>query len=139
MQVVLPVRNQEKAETAVIRIKEDNGHLQGTGSLTLMHMDSSSLKSVRNFAQQFKKSFSKLNILINNAGAVMQLSAAGLIKCAMCVLTWHAGRACMCILMCAALQTHALARMVHLLCHAVVVYAPCLLMKRLMQPAGLST
>jgi NAD(P)-dependent dehydrogenase (short-subunit alcohol dehydrogenase family) len=63
--VVMVVRNQQKGEAAKAEIIEKSGDK----SIDLMLCDLSSMKSIKNFANEFKAKYSKLNVLINNAGA----------------------------------------------------------------------
>lgn len=62
--VVMACRSREKAEQAATQIKKDVPKAE----LTLMDLDLSDLISIRDFSESFKKSFGKLDILINNAG-----------------------------------------------------------------------
>eukprot|EP01084_Bolivina_argentea_P262705 444367_1 len=68
--VILACRNIEKAKSAksdiINELQSSNKTSQGT--LTVMQLDLSSLKSVREFAMQFTSSYKQLNYLINNAG-----------------------------------------------------------------------
>ena len=64
VQLILPVRNIEKGE----KIKKDINDATGNNNIRLMYCDLESLESVRNFAEAFKKEFSQLDLLINNAG-----------------------------------------------------------------------
>ena len=76
LQVVLPVRSQEKGDAAVRQIEKANSGTDGTGSITLMHADLASLASVRQLAAGFKAKYTKLNILVNNAGMAHPTLAA---------------------------------------------------------------
>lgn len=62
--VVMPVRNLDKGEAAVTRIREKvpDAHT------TLMECNLASLDSVRAFTDKFLSRYEKLNLLINNAG-----------------------------------------------------------------------
>ncbi len=62
--VVMAARNMEKSEKAVKKIKKELPH----ADLRPMHLDLSDLASVAAFAENFKASFSRLDLLINNAG-----------------------------------------------------------------------
>ncbi|KAK7120766.1 hypothetical protein R3I94_020678 [Phoxinus phoxinus] len=64
--VILACRNQKKAEAAINDIKKDTGSID----ILYMKLDLASLKSVRAFAENFLKSESRLDVLINNAGLV---------------------------------------------------------------------
>ncbi|HEX7483396.1 MAG TPA: SDR family NAD(P)-dependent oxidoreductase, partial [Candidatus Bathyarchaeia archaeon] len=62
--VVMVVRNQEKGEKALAEIIEKTGNK----STSLMLCDMSTLASIRDFAREFKKKYSRLDVLVNNAG-----------------------------------------------------------------------
>ena len=62
--VVMVVRNQEKGEKALTEIIEKTGNK----SVSLMLCDMSSMASIRNFVREFKKKYSRLDVLVNNAG-----------------------------------------------------------------------
>ena len=62
--VVMVVRNQEKGEKALAEIIENTGNK----SVSLMLCDMSSMASIRDFANEFKKKHSQLDVLVNNAG-----------------------------------------------------------------------
>ena len=64
MQLIWPVRNLEKGE----KVKKEISDATGNNNIRLMLCDLESLDSVRNFAGVFKKEFSQLDLLINNAG-----------------------------------------------------------------------
>ncbi len=64
--VVLAVRNRERGERARSEIIEETGN-QATD---LMICDVSSIESIRRFAKEFKEKYDRLDVLINNAGAV---------------------------------------------------------------------
>lgn len=63
-ELILACRSKEKAEKA----KEDIMNTTGNNHIMTMIMDTSSLKSVRNFVEAFKKLNRKLDVLICNAG-----------------------------------------------------------------------
>ena len=65
--VVLAVRTMEKGEKAAARVKESNP----SAKVSVMHLDLGDLDSVKRFAQQFSVQYSKLDILINNAGVMV--------------------------------------------------------------------
>lgn len=93
--VILACRNRQKAEAAISDIKKVKtlmftfrcpfrrhtqraslfffSHTQVTGSTDVVYMqlDLCSLKTVRSFAQNFLKTESKLDVLINNAGKIL--------------------------------------------------------------------
>ncbi|CAF90897.1 unnamed protein product, partial [Tetraodon nigroviridis] len=64
--VVLACRSQEKGEAAAFDIRQESGNNQ----VVFMHLDLSSLKSVRRFAQTFLQTEPRLDILVNNAGVM---------------------------------------------------------------------
>ena len=64
--VVMAVRNRERGERARSEIIEETGN-QATD---LMICDVSSIESIRRFAKEFKEKYDRLDVLINNAGAV---------------------------------------------------------------------
>ncbi|KAL1266384.1 hypothetical protein QQF64_002059 [Cirrhinus molitorella] len=66
VRVILACRNQKKAEGAINDIKKATG----SNDILFMELDLGSLKSVRAFAENFLKSESRLDLLINNAGLV---------------------------------------------------------------------
>ena len=65
--VVMACRNMSKGEKALEHAKKESG----SKDIVLMKLDLSSLKSVREFAKEFLSRYSKLNILINNAGIAL--------------------------------------------------------------------
>lgn len=62
--VVLACRNPERAEAVRGEIVKETGN-NGVG---VMLVDLASLKSVRSFARDYQQKFSKLDVLVNNAG-----------------------------------------------------------------------
>ena len=64
--VVMAVRNRERGEKARVEIIEETGNK----ATDLMMCDVSSVDSVRLFANEFKDRYDRLDVLINNAGAV---------------------------------------------------------------------
>ncbi len=66
--VVMVVRNQPKGEAAMSEIKKESHN----NSVDLLLADLSSLESVRQLASQFQTKYSKLHVLINNAGLFNQ-------------------------------------------------------------------
>jgi NAD(P)-dependent dehydrogenase (short-subunit alcohol dehydrogenase family) len=64
--IVMVVRDQERGEKARIEIVKQTGN----NSVDLMICDLSSMSSIRHFAKEFKKKYDRLDVLINNAGAV---------------------------------------------------------------------
>ena len=66
-ELVLACRNMEKAEAAKVAILAKHTKTK----VTCMQLDLSSLKSVRAFATAFTERYSKIDLLINNAGIMM--------------------------------------------------------------------
>jgi NAD(P)-dependent dehydrogenase (short-subunit alcohol dehydrogenase family) len=64
--IVMVVRDQERGEKAQTEIVKQTGN----DSVDLMICDLSSMSSIRHFAEGFKKKYDRLDVLINNAGAV---------------------------------------------------------------------
>ncbi|XP_023026510.1 retinol dehydrogenase 13 [Leptinotarsa decemlineata] len=69
--VILACRNEGKGQQALTDIQESCGGRENVGYLKLMHLDLSSLKSVRAFAAKVIDSENKIDLLINNAGVMM--------------------------------------------------------------------
>lgn len=65
--VVMACRNREKAEQARSKIIREIPQ----ADLDILLLDLSDLNSVRTFAEEFKKDYSKLDVLINNAGILV--------------------------------------------------------------------
>jgi NAD(P)-dependent dehydrogenase (short-subunit alcohol dehydrogenase family) len=65
-QVVMVVRNTERGKEARLEIIEESG----SNSVDLMICDLSSMESIRSFAAEFKNGYNRLDVLVNNAGAV---------------------------------------------------------------------
>jgi NAD(P)-dependent dehydrogenase (short-subunit alcohol dehydrogenase family) len=63
---VMVVRDQDRGEKARTEIMKQTGN----NSVDLMICDLSSMSSIRHFAEEFKKKYDRLDVLINNAGAV---------------------------------------------------------------------
>jgi len=75
--VVLAVRNRDKGEMARAEIVEESGNQ----SVSVMACDLSSRDYIKRFSDEFKSSYDRLDVLINNAGAVFarrQLSVDGI-------------------------------------------------------------
>ncbi len=66
--VVMVARNQEKGEAARSEIVRESQN----GSVDLLIADLSSLESVRQLATEFQRKYSRLQVLINNAGLFNQ-------------------------------------------------------------------
>lgn len=65
-EIILLCRNKEKGDAAVAEITS----FSGNNNIHLYTANLSSQKSVEHAAQQIKKDFTKLDVLLNNAGAV---------------------------------------------------------------------
>lgn len=65
--VVIAVRNLEKGKAAADRILRQNKD----SDVKVSKLDVANLESVAEFAQKFKKEFSRLDLLINNAGVMV--------------------------------------------------------------------
>lgn len=65
--VIIAVRNQSKGEKAMVKIKEQHAN----ADLELMNLDLASLASVKKFAEEFKTKYTRLDLLINNAGVMI--------------------------------------------------------------------
>ena len=63
--IVMVVRDQGRGERARMEIVKQTGN----SSVDLMICDLSSMSSIRHFAEEFKKKYNRLDVLINNAGA----------------------------------------------------------------------
>ena len=64
--VIMVCRNEKKGEKALKEIQEKTGNK----NLDLMICDFASLKSINNFVKNFKKKYDRLDVLVNNHGAV---------------------------------------------------------------------
>lgn len=64
--VVMAVRNRERGEKAREEIVAETG----SQKVTVMICDLASKDSIRRFAEEFKKEYDRLDVLMNNAGAV---------------------------------------------------------------------
>ena len=62
--IIMACRNPDKANKALQSIKNDNAEAK----LDFIQLDLSSLASIKQFSEEFKKKYSSLDILINNAG-----------------------------------------------------------------------
>ena len=67
--VVMVCRDRARAETAQREIKQNSGNRQ----VELMLCDFSSQNSIRQFAQDFKQQYERLDVLVNNAGVVLRV------------------------------------------------------------------
>ncbi|MEE8604983.1 MAG: SDR family NAD(P)-dependent oxidoreductase [Candidatus Aminicenantaceae bacterium] len=66
-EVIMAVRNLQKGNAALDKIKA--GYQDA--NVKVMELDIASLESVRRFTEDFKKNYSRLDLLINNAGVMM--------------------------------------------------------------------
>lgn len=64
--VVMAVRNQQRGESAQADIINKTGNHE----VIVMICDMSSTESIRTFAKEFKNKYDRLDVLINNAGAI---------------------------------------------------------------------
>ena len=64
--VILACRDEKRTNAAIEQIKKETGNQD----VVFMKLDLSDLASVKEFAQNFKAKYDKLNILINNAGVM---------------------------------------------------------------------
>jgi len=67
-ETILLCRNQEKGKNAILEIKREIPD----ALIELMICDLSSMKSIQSFIEEFKKKYSKLDILYNNAAVMKQ-------------------------------------------------------------------
>lgn len=65
--VIIAVRNLQKGNATLDKIKVGNQE----ADVRLMELDLANLESIRNFATEFKSSYSRLDLLINNAGVMV--------------------------------------------------------------------
>ena len=65
--VIIAVRNLEKGNTAAEKILNQNNE----ADIKVMQLDLANLESVAKFAENFKKNYSRLDLLINNAGVMI--------------------------------------------------------------------
>jgi NAD(P)-dependent dehydrogenase (short-subunit alcohol dehydrogenase family) len=75
--VVMAVRNRERGETARAEVVQETGN----ESVTVMVCDLASGDSIKRFSEELRTRYDRLDVLINNAGAVFakrRLSADGL-------------------------------------------------------------
>lgn len=85
--VVLACRSIEKCNTAADQLREldiiltekagnspeikiPKVYMKGKGLVTTMTLDLNDLNSVKEFTNQFKKKFNRLDVLVNNAGLI---------------------------------------------------------------------
>ena len=65
---ILLCRNKEKGENAILDIKKESPN----ASIELIICDLSSMNSIKNFIEEFKRKYSTLDILYNNAAVMKQ-------------------------------------------------------------------
>lgn len=67
--VIMAVRSRDRGEEAKNKLEADaKKHKANVGTLDVMILDLASLASIRSFASSFKSRYSRLDVLINNAG-----------------------------------------------------------------------
>ncbi len=66
-QVIIVCRNEQKAKA----VQEDINALTGLNNCDLFICDFSSQDSIKNFAKQFRMKYNHIDVLINNAGAII--------------------------------------------------------------------
>jgi len=66
-EVIIAVRNLSKGNNAAAKINEQHPDAK----LRVMQLDLANLESVRDFAEEFKSGFERLDLLINNAGVMV--------------------------------------------------------------------
>jgi NAD(P)-dependent dehydrogenase (short-subunit alcohol dehydrogenase family) len=66
-QVILACRNQSKGQAAAEKIRNDLPH----ADVRLLPLDLSSLNAIKTFSDQVKEEYSRLDLLINNAGVMI--------------------------------------------------------------------
>jgi hypothetical protein len=79
--IFITTRDMAKAEAVVRNILETS---PSTTPIEIIHMELSSLESVRAGAEDFLKRSDRLNVLVNNAGMVRKINAN--IVCSICLL-----------------------------------------------------
>ena len=65
--IIIAVRNLKKGNTAAEKIKAQNAQ----ADVRVMELDLADLKSIRSFSDTFKKQYTRLDLLINNAGVMI--------------------------------------------------------------------
>jgi NAD(P)-dependent dehydrogenase (short-subunit alcohol dehydrogenase family) len=66
--IILACRDLTRAQAAVDDIKKRTSGIEGLGELVTVHLDLSSLASVRECAQYLLRTEERIHLLINNAG-----------------------------------------------------------------------
>jgi len=66
-EVIVASRNPEKAEQAIVKIREE----LPAANLKFIELDLANLASIRKFTEEFKLGYSRLDILLNNAGIML--------------------------------------------------------------------
>ena len=65
--VIMAVRNMDKGNTAANSIREQHPK----ADIRVMHLDLANLESIHTFTKEFQKQYSRLDLLINNAGVMI--------------------------------------------------------------------
>ncbi|MDP4089907.1 MAG: SDR family oxidoreductase [Bacillota bacterium] len=65
--VVILCRNKERGEKALEDIRKETG----SSEVDMMLCNLGSLESIRGFAEEFKRKYGRLNVLVNNAGVII--------------------------------------------------------------------
>jgi len=106
--VALVCRNPQKGEAALADIRRE----APTAQLDLMIADTSSFASVRGLAAQIRENYSRLDVLINNAGAAVPMRALSADGIEMTVAGNHLGAALLTLLLLDLLKASAPARII---------------------------
>jgi len=71
-QVIMACRNLDAAAKAIRELKQE---IKGSSVIVPMELDLGSIRSIKNFAEEIKSTYSKVDILINNAGVSFPANA----------------------------------------------------------------
>jgi NAD(P)-dependent dehydrogenase (short-subunit alcohol dehydrogenase family) len=112
--VVMVCRNREKGQVALEEIRRESGSPQ----VDLLIADMSSQASVRALAEQIQQKYSRLDVLINNAGGGAPAGARSADGIEMTVATNHLGAALLTLLLLDLLKASAPARIINVLSEA---------------------
>ncbi|MBI5030073.1 MAG: SDR family oxidoreductase [Chloroflexi bacterium] len=85
--VIVVGRNERKCITTVAKIRQQTGNAQ----VESMVADLSSQKEIRGLAEQFKKNYTRLDVLVNNAGVVSMMRQESVDKIEMTFAVNHLG------------------------------------------------
>jgi retinol dehydrogenase 14 len=107
--VVLVCRNQQKGEAALADIRRESGSSQ----LDLLIADMSSQASVRALAEQIRRKYPRLDVLINNAGGAVRLRMLSGDGIEMTVAGNHLGGALLTVLLLDLLKASAPSRIIN--------------------------